>query len=93
MDEAVERREWQVFVSLLLTFSTRESVPNKLVELQQKMLQGGVVHVMVDAPGESDENFDDAERAKEVAKRTYERSVAVTKEVVNSVRMGRSANQ
>ncbi|HKI96787.1 MAG TPA: HD domain-containing phosphohydrolase [Gemmatimonadales bacterium] len=92
VDEAIERREWQVFVSLLLTFSTRESTPNKLVELQQKMLQGGVTHIMVDAPGESDDNYDDAERAKEVAKRTYERSVAVTKEVVNSVRMGRSAS-
>jgi HD-GYP domain-containing protein (c-di-GMP phosphodiesterase class II) len=92
VDDAVERREWQVFVSLLLSFATREANPNKLYELQQRMVQGNVVHVAVEPPIESDEEQDDQERAKEVAKKTYERSVAVTKEVVSSVRMGRSAS-
>src|SRR5204863_1588131 len=32
------------------------------------------------------------ERQKEAAKRTYARSVAVTKEVINSIRIGRTAN-
>lgn len=92
VDEKVERKEWQVFLSLLLSFAPRAAAPNKLVELQQKMLQGGVTHIVVDAPAEGDDDLEDEERAKEVAKRTYERSVAVTKEVVNSVRMGRSAS-
>jgi HD-GYP domain-containing protein (c-di-GMP phosphodiesterase class II) len=35
---------------------------------------------------------EDEERQKEAAKRTYARSVAVTKEVINSIRMGRTAN-
>jgi len=35
---------------------------------------------------------EDVERQKEAAKRTYARSVAVTKEVINSIRMGRTAN-
>jgi len=90
--EAVERKEWQVFLSLLLSFSTRTAGPNQLVEFQQKMLQGGVTHITVEAPAEGDDDIEDEQRAKEVAKRTYERSVAVTKEVVNSVRMGRSAS-
>ena len=90
--EAVERREWQVLVSLLLAFATRATDPNKLFELQQKLLTGGVTHLTVEAPIESEEGAEDQEKAKEVAKRTYERSVSVTKEVVNSVRMGRSAS-
>jgi len=88
----VERKEWQVFVSLLLNFATREANPNKLYELQQRMLQGSVTHVGVEPPIESDDEVEDQEHAKEVAKKTYERSVAVTKEVVSSVRMGRSAS-
>jgi len=92
VDSGAERREWQVFVSLVLNFATREANPNKLYELQQRMVQGGVMHVVVEPPLETDEAQDDQERAKEVAKKTYERSVAVTKEVVSSVRMGRSAS-
>jgi HD-GYP domain-containing protein (c-di-GMP phosphodiesterase class II) len=92
VDEKVERREWQVFLSLLLAFAPRAGAANKLIELQQKMLQGGVTHIIVEPGAEGEDDLEDEERAKEVAKRTYERSVAVTKEVVNSVRMGRSAS-
>jgi HD-GYP domain-containing protein (c-di-GMP phosphodiesterase class II) len=92
VDDQVERREWQVFISLLLNFATRAANPNKLYELQQRMVQGNVTHVIVEPPLETEEDAEDQERAKEVAKKTYERSVAVTKEVVSSVRMGRSAS-
>ncbi len=92
MDEQADRREWQVFASLLLAFSAREASAGKLAELQQKMLQGGVTRIQVEPPAESDEDMEDAQRAKEVAKRNYERSVTVTKELISSVRMGRSAS-
>lgn len=92
VDEGVERREWQILISLLLTFAAREASPNKLAELQGKLVRGEVTHVALEPPVESDEELEDEEQAKEVAKRTYERSVAVTKEVVNSIRMGRSAS-
>jgi hypothetical protein len=36
-----------------------------------------------------DDDGDFRERAKETAKRTYSQSVAATKDVINSVRMGR----
>jgi len=88
----IERREWQVFVSQLLTFSQRMADPNRLTELQQKLAQGGVGHLTVEAAVQSDEDAEDQEKSKEVARRTYERSVTVTKEVINSVRMGRSAS-
>jgi HD-GYP domain-containing protein (c-di-GMP phosphodiesterase class II) len=92
VDESVERREWQILISLLLSFAAREADPNKLYELQQRLTQGGVTHMAVEPPAEQDEEMEDEEQAKEVAKRTYERSVNVTKEVINSVRMGRSAS-
>jgi len=93
VDEAVDRKEWQVFVSLLLSLANRAAEPNKLFELQQRMTQGGVSHLLVEAEVEGEEAADtDEEASKEVAKRTYERSVTVTKEVINSVRMGRSAS-
>ena len=90
--ELIERREWQVFVSQLLAGTTREPSPNRLSDLYQKMLQGGVHHITVEPPSEDADDLDDEARAKEVAKQTYERSVAVTKEVVSSIRMGRSAS-
>ncbi|HEX9633001.1 MAG TPA: HD domain-containing phosphohydrolase [Gemmatimonadales bacterium] len=92
VDEKVERREWQVFVSQLLAGTMREPSPSRLSELYQKMLQGGVHHITVEPMSEDADDLDDETRAKEVAKQTYERSVAVTKEVVSSIRMGRSAS-
>ena len=87
--EPVARQEWQIFLSLVLSFASRDE-PNKLSELQQSLTNGGVVHITVEGVMESD--IGDEEEAKEVAKRTYQQSVAVTKEVVNSVRMGRTAS-
>ena len=56
------------------------------------MSDGGVTFISVEPRVESDEDVQDAERQKEAAKRTYAQSVAVTKEVINSVRLGRTAN-
>ncbi len=92
VDPAVERREWQVFISLLLNLASREASPNKLYELQERMTRGEVTHVAVEPPAEAEEDLEAQERAKQVARKTYERSVAVTREVVSSVRMGRSAS-
>ncbi|MGD2135120.1 MAG: hypothetical protein PVF27_03125, partial [Gemmatimonadales bacterium] len=52
VDENVERKEWQIFVSLLLTFAARDASPNKLSELQGKMQQGGITRIHVEAPPE-----------------------------------------
>jgi HD-GYP domain-containing protein (c-di-GMP phosphodiesterase class II) len=92
IDEGVERKQLQIFVSLLLSYAAREATPNKVFELGQKLADGGVTHIGVEPPLETDEEAEDEERQKEAAKRTYARSVAVTKEVINSIRMGRTAN-
>jgi HD-GYP domain-containing protein (c-di-GMP phosphodiesterase class II) len=89
--EGADRREWTSFLSLLLTMSSRDS-PNRFFDLANKMHEAGLSHVVVEPPVESEVNEEEEERAKEQAKRTYQRSVAVTKEVINSVRMGRTAS-
>ena len=92
VDEGVDRRQLQIFVSLLLSYAAKEANPNKVFELGQKLTDSGVTFVTVEPPLETEEDVEDAERQKEAAKRTYARSVAVTKEVINSIRMGRTAN-
>jgi len=92
IDEGVERKQLQIFVSMLLSYAAREATPNKVFELGQKLSDSGVTHIGVEPPLETDEEAEDEERQKEAAKRTYARSVAVTKEVINSIRMGRTAN-
>src|SRR5213593_2872182 len=92
MDEGVDRKQLQVFVSLLLSYSAREANPNKVFELAQKLQDGGVSLISVEPPLETEEDVEEVERLKEAAKRTYARSVAVTKEVINSNRLGRTAN-
>ncbi len=90
--EGVDRREWTAFLSLLLAAGARDSSTNRFFELSGKMRDAGVAHIAVEPPLESEVNEEEQERAKEQSKRTYQRSVAVTKEVINSVRMGRTAS-
>ena len=86
-----DRREWISFLSLLLSLSTRDSA-NRFYDLAAKMAEAQVTHIVIEPPVESEEEEEDEERVKEQSKRTYQRSVAVTKEVINSVRMGRTAS-
>jgi HD-GYP domain-containing protein (c-di-GMP phosphodiesterase class II) len=92
IEDGVDRRQLSVFVSLLLSFAATEAAPGKIYELGQKMIEGGVTRITIEPPVEIEENLEESERRKEAAKRTYTQSVAVTREVVNSVRMGRTAN-
>jgi len=92
VDEGVDRGQLQTFVSLLLVYAAKEVTPEKVHDLGKKLSDGGVTHITVEPPVETEEDVEDAERQKEAAKRTYARSVAVTKEVINSIRMGRTAN-
>ena len=92
VDEGVDRRQLQIFVSLLLSYAAKEANPNKVFELTQKLQDGGVTTISVEPPLETEEESEEEERQKEAAKRTYARTVAVTKEVINSIRLGRTAN-
>ncbi|MFN8652941.1 MAG: HD domain-containing protein [Gemmatimonadales bacterium] len=91
----VERREWQILLGVLLGVSAKagEGDPHeRLVDLREKLAVANVTHLDVDAPLESAEKVAEAERAREQAKRTYSHGVAVTKDLINSVRMGRTTS-
>ena len=90
--EGADRREWTALLSLLLAVSARDATVNRFFELSTKLNDAGVTHLTVEQPIESEASEEEEERAKEQSKRTYQRSVAVTKEVINSVRMGRTAS-
>ncbi|HMA41876.1 MAG TPA: HD domain-containing phosphohydrolase [Gemmatimonadales bacterium] len=92
IEDQVDRREMQILVSLLLAYAAREASPDKVHQIAGKLTEAGATHISVEPPIETDENLADSERAKEAAKRTYARSVAVTREVINSLRLGRTAN-
>jgi HD-GYP domain-containing protein (c-di-GMP phosphodiesterase class II) len=89
-EAGADRREWTGFLSVLQAAAAR-GAPD-LADLVGRMAGAGIRHIMVEPPLEAEDDDLDEEAAKEQAKRTYQRSVAVTKEVINSVRMGRTAS-
>jgi HD-GYP domain-containing protein (c-di-GMP phosphodiesterase class II) len=88
-EQGIDRREWTGFLSLLLTTAARDQAANRFFELQGRLKEANITHVAIEPPIESDDAVEDDQHLKEQSKRTYQRSVAVTKEVINSVRMGR----
>lgn len=88
----VERREWQIFLSLLLSLGERDSREDRFAELRQRMDQGQVGNIDIEPLVESVEDLSEDRESKEAAKRVYAQGVAVTQEVVNSIRMGRTAS-
>ncbi len=85
----IDRRGWQTFLQQVLSFAPREMGANKLAALQDALEREGVPEIQLAPPLEEEEEVHEAE-AKEVAKRTYGRCVAVTKNVLNDVRMGKT---
>jgi len=51
----VDRRQLQIFVSLLLSYAAKEANPNKVFELGQKLTDSGVTFVSVEPPLETEE--------------------------------------
>lgn len=90
--KGTNRREWQIFLSLLLSLSGRVSADDLLVELQRRMSEGGVEHLELERAVPQQEGLRESEEAREIAKRTYSQGVAVTKEVITSIRLGRATS-
>jgi len=84
-------RDWLVFLSLLQAPSSADA-EDRFVDVMERLVTGGVTLIEVGPPSGVDDDGDFRERAKEAAKRTYSQSVAATKDVTNSVRMGRGVN-
>jgi HD-GYP domain-containing protein (c-di-GMP phosphodiesterase class II) len=82
----MERREWQVFLSLLLSLSQQGEVDERLEELQNRLDAAKVANLELEraqAEGGS------SEESRHQAKRVYAEGVAVTRDVIAGVRLGR----
>ncbi len=85
----VERREWQGFLSILLSLA-EPPVAEPFEELVARMQRASVTGLDVEAAQPVTEALD--EHAREVAKRTYAQGVAVAKDVVTGIRLGRATS-
>jgi len=81
--------DWQVF--LAVTQAPNPAPPDEQLHVViDKLLAAGVASLALSEPGE--ESGEEREKARERAKRTYAQSVAVTKDLMTSVRLGKSPN-
>ena len=79
-------REW---FSLLTLIATVGSAGGDADELGRRLQVAGVDAFELTAEADADEDVEVREAAKAAARRTYAQSVALSKDVINSVRMGR----
>ena len=91
LGEAPATREWSRFLALLL-LPSNEPPAARFEHLQHRLLEQQLGVFDVGEPREEREATETREQSKEVAKKTYAQSVAVTKDLMTSVRMGRSPN-
>jgi HD-GYP domain-containing protein (c-di-GMP phosphodiesterase class II) len=84
----VGRAEWTAFLSLLLGDPTPADEPFE--GFAERLERSAVLHVVVGPARESD--FKDDDDARRAAKRTYAHSVAVAREAMTALRMGRGVS-
>ena len=91
--EGVAPRDFLVFLSLLQQQAATKTDPGtRFEQMRARLDQATVTAFELFQPTEDADDREFREMAKAAAKRTYTQSVAVTKDVVNSVRMGKSPN-
>ena len=83
-----DRRQWQIFLSLLLSLSGRGLPEERLKELQERLDTAKVADLEIEH-GLPTEGRGSAE-ARQASKQVYAQGVAVTKDVIAGVRLGRA---
>jgi HD-GYP domain-containing protein (c-di-GMP phosphodiesterase class II) len=83
-------KDWQRFLALLLVPS-QDPPATRFHQLRGRLEQQGLTAFELGEPRDAPDD-DEREKSKELAKKTYTQSVAVTKDLMTSVRMGRSPN-
>jgi HD-GYP domain-containing protein (c-di-GMP phosphodiesterase class II) len=84
-----EAREWVVLLSFLQAPPLEFAEEDRLPQLEQRLADASVVNFRLDKP--SHDHPDTELDAKERARKTYARSLDVTREVMTQARLGRSA--
>ena len=87
----VERREWQALLSIMLSLLAESGVEDRYTALIERLGQANTPHLDFEPVTEVNEELS-AQEAREMARRTYAQGVAVTKDVVNSIRLGRTSS-
>jgi HD-GYP domain-containing protein (c-di-GMP phosphodiesterase class II) len=87
--ESVGPRDWLIFLSLIQAPGS-DDPPERLAQLLEKLEAASVRVFTLAAP--TDPGSGNKDKAKERAKRTYAQSVAATRDLMSSVRMGGSPN-
>lgn len=84
------RREWMVLLSLLQA-PGQDAPADRFRILVAKLEDAGITMFGIGEPADADDGAD-RDAVRERSKRTYSQSVAVTKDLMTSVRMGRTPN-
>jgi HD-GYP domain-containing protein (c-di-GMP phosphodiesterase class II) len=82
-----DRRDWQIFLSLLLSLSSRSTADERHKELVERLDAAKIVNLELER-GLPDGGS--SAEAREASKQVYAQSVAVTKDVIAGVRLGRA---
>jgi HD-GYP domain-containing protein (c-di-GMP phosphodiesterase class II) len=82
----MERREWQIFLSLLLSISQQGQPEERLEDLRERMDAAKVTHLEVER---AQAEGGTSEQSRHQAKRAYAEGVAVTRDMVSGIRLGR----
>ena len=86
---AINRREWQIFLSLLLSLSERADPESRFDELSQRLETGNVQGIAIERATHQEV---ESEEQRQAAKRVYSQGVAVAKDVMTGVRLGRTSS-
>jgi len=84
-------RDWTFLLSLL-GGETKVGPADRFKEIQSRLKDAKIETFQIDAPTETATDREFNEESKAAANRTYSQSVAVTKDVINSVRIGKTPN-
>ncbi len=84
-------REWSLLLTLL-GGETKISPNARYEEIVSRLKQAGIELFQLDPPMTAEVDQQSNEESKAAANRTYSQSVAVTKDVINSVRIGKTPN-
>lgn len=86
------RRDLEKFLTIVVGLSDPSDDPTRTSKLRRAMGAQGVRRIKVEPPLAGGMNLPGEQERRAAAKRTYEESVAISKELFTGTRMGRSAN-
>ena len=92
LEDGLTRRECQAFLSAIASLPPDLEPEDRLEQLRQRMQRADIIRISVEVGGEGAGTADGTDRDEglERAKRTYARGVAIARDVVQGVRMGRT---